>query len=97
MDYALIAAKGYQKGPVLVLSGAHGDMFGGLTAYPGIIKIEQGVFQRFNFDLEFIDIMKVSGARLKQALNMREGTVICSWCYSSTTKKMQRAFWPGSY
>src|SRR5262245_59586877 len=41
MDFALIAAERYQKGPVLIFSGAHGDMFGRLKAFPGILELER--------------------------------------------------------
>jgi len=91
IDYAMLVG-GQPRGSVLVLSGAHGTMDGTLEAYPGIIAAERDFFGKFNIDVEIIDIMRISGSRLRDALN-RDGRIICSWCVSAYTKKTMKALW----
>jgi RHS repeat-associated protein len=89
-DYAPLVVPGQRNGRVLVLSGAHGDILGGLEAYPGIIDIEKSVFRNFNIPVEFMDVMRLDElpeSQFRQAINGR-GTIICSWCWSGRNQKV---------
>ena len=79
-DFAGLVNSKNSGGPITILSGTHGDEFGGL--YPENLFFQEDTARwKANPDVTVIDITKLDAKAISEAVN-RPGRVICAWCYS---------------